>query len=48
MNDNDILNFFKGFKAIPNKENEKDIIDEYIKGLITKEEFLKKMKEAEK
>ena len=40
MNDNDIFNFFKGFKAIPDKENEKDIIEEYVKGLITKEQFL--------
>ena len=48
MNDNDIFNFFKGFKAIPDKENEKDVIEEYVNGLITKEEFLKKMKEAKK
>ena len=48
MDDNDILNFFKGFKAIPDKENKKDIIEKYIKGLITKEQFLEKMKNADK
>lgn len=48
MNDNDIFNFFKGFKAIPDNETEKEIIDDYIKGLITKEQFLEKMKKAKK
>ena len=48
MNDKDIFNFFAGFKAISDNETEKEIIDNYIKGLITKEQFLKKMKKAEK
>lgn len=48
MNDNDIFKFFNGFKAIPDNESEKEIIEEYVKGLITKETFLEKMKKAKK
>lgn len=45
LNDNDILKFFQGFKYRPTKT---EITQKYIEGRITKEEFLKQMKEAKK
>lgn len=45
LNDNDILKFFQGFKYRPTKT---EIIQKYIEGRITKEEFIKQMKEAKK
>lgn len=41
--DNDIFNFLKGFAA---KETKEEITNKYIQGLITKEEFLERMKKA--
>jgi len=48
MNNDDIFKFFNGFKAIPDNESEKEIIKDYVDGLITKDEFLEKMKKAKK
>ena len=39
--DFDIFNFLKGFKA--NKESKKEITEKYIKGIINKEEFIRRM-----
>ena len=44
MNDFDIFNFLKGFQV----ETKEDIINKYIKGLINKEEFIKRMSELGK
>jgi len=44
LNDNDILKFFQGLQ-LPTKA---EITQKYIEGRITKEEFLKQMKEAKK
>lgn len=43
MNDNDILKFFQGFKY---RESKKQVLNLYIQGKISKEEFLKRMKNA--
>lgn len=41
--DNDVFNFLKGFQV---KETKEEITNKYIQGLITKEEFLERMKKA--
>lgn len=41
--DNDVFNFLKGFAA---KETKVEITNKYLQGLITKEEFLKRMNNA--
>lgn len=38
--DKDMLNFLKGFAA---KETREEVTNKYIQGLITKEEFLRRM-----
>ena len=43
MNDNDILKFFQGFKY---RESKEKILNLYIQGKISKEEFLKRMENA--
>lgn len=44
LNDNDILKFFQGLQSPTKTEN----TQKYIEGRITKDEFLKQMKEAKK
>ena len=44
MNDNDILMFFQGFMSLESKEQ---VLNLYIQGKISKEEFLKRMEKAE-
>lgn len=41
--ENDFLKFFQGFAA---KETKEEITKKYIQGLITKEEFIKRMNNA--
>lgn len=41
--DKDIFNFLKGFAA---KETKEEVTNKYIQGLITKEEYFKRMKSA--
>lgn len=43
-NDDFISNFFSGFKAIETKES---ITKDYIEGKITKDEFIRRMKEID-
>ena len=43
-NDFDIYNFLKGFAA--NAETKEEITEKYIKGIINKEEFIKRMNNA--
>lgn len=43
MNDNDILKFFQGFKY---RESKELVLNLYIQGKISKEEFLKRMENA--
>ena len=43
MNDNDILKFFQGFKY---RESKEQVLNLYIQGKISKEEFLKRMENA--
>jgi hypothetical protein len=43
--DKDIFNFLKGFSA---KETKAEITNKYIQGLITKEEFIKRMNHTER
>lgn len=40
-NNFDIFNFLKGFKA--NSETKAEITEKYVKGLINKDEFIKRM-----
>jgi len=42
-NDFDIFNFFKGFGS---QETKIEVTEKYIKGLINKEEFIRRMKNA--
>lgn len=46
MKDNDIFNFFKGFADKANQENKADVLQKYIDGRITKEEFLRRRRVA--
>ena len=43
-NEFDIYNFLKGFAA--NVETKQDVIEKYIKGIINKEEFIRRMNNA--
>lgn len=43
MNDNDILKYFQGFNY---QENKKQVLNLYIHGKISKEEFLKRMEKV--
>ena len=43
MNDKDILKFFQGFKY---RESKEKVLNLYIQGKISKEEFLKRMENA--
>lgn len=42
MNDNDVFNFLKGF-ANKRIETKKEVIELYIKGLINKDEYFRRM-----
>lgn len=46
MKDNDIFNFLKGFAVNANQETKSEVLQKYIDGKITKEEFLKRMRTA--
>ena len=41
--DNDIFSFLNGFKY---QETKKEVTEKYLKGLINKDEFIKRMKNA--
>ena len=43
-NDFDIYNFLKGFAA--NDETKQEVTEKYIKGIINKDEFIRRMKNA--
>jgi hypothetical protein len=43
--DNDILSFLQGFAT---RETKEDITNKYIKGIYTKEQFIKKMEKFDK
>ena len=43
-NDFDIFNFLKGFAE--NVETKQEVTEKYIKGIINKEEFIRRMKNA--
>lgn len=42
-NDFDIFNFLNGFRV---QETKKEVTEKYIKGIINKEEFIRRMKDA--
>ena len=42
-NDFDIFNFLNGFKV---EETKEEVTEKYIKGIINKEEFIRRMKNA--
>lgn len=46
MNDKDVFNFLKDFAIKANQENKTDVLQKYIDGKITKEDFLKRMRNA--
>lgn len=46
MKDQDIFDFFNGFKTI--KPTKEELTRRYVQGYITRDEYIKKMKEVER
>lgn len=46
FNDNEIYRFLSGFSAKQYTETKEEVTNKYIKGIINKDEFMKRMKNA--